>query len=373
MPIPYTLNPNQLLSILKKPFDEYDEGPYFPEDYNLVNNFNINGDPTGDGTNTQVVNVNNNVHLLDYYYTGVIDDYNMNNDDDFDVIDNTLNISVNVDDIREDEMEEEENNNRNNNKKTNQSIVGYTKTVNLDIDLNKAFNWYRENNIESSIGRFELENNEAPEITVNGDYTTTDTNNNNYQEIDSYTPPALMESTEPNTKKTRSLYSNYFRVNVPPPTITEPVTSNGYYKFNGNSLISGTNQDYNLNINVNSSSTSIINISSFTLSSSLSNTYLLKDLNTISGTSLTVDYLYEAVCIYETSTSYVIQFITNQSASAKYLTLPQGTRFLRIKDFSDYLYLKDDNNNTIITIRDNTNKDKNALELNKTNFNLIFY
>jgi hypothetical protein len=167
----------------------------------------------------------------------------MNNDDDFDIIDNTLNLTVDVDDDREDEMEEDE---ENNNKKTNQSMVGYTKTVNLNIDLNKAFNWYREN----YIGKFDLENNEAPEITANGDYTTTDTNNNNYQEIDSYTPPSLMKSTEPNTKKTRSLYSDYFRVNVPPPTITDAIDSNGYYKFNGNSLISGTDQDYNLNIDV---------------------------------------------------------------------------------------------------------------------------
>lgn len=250
LPIPYTLNPNQLLSTLKKPFDEYDEGPYFPEDYNLVNNFNISGDATGDGTNTQVVNVNNNVHLLDYYYTGVIDDYDMSNDDDFDVIDNTLNITVDIDDDREDEMEEEENNNKKNNTKLNQSIVGYAKTVNLNIDLNKAFNWYRENNTESSIGKFDLENNEPPEITANGDYTTTDLNNNNYQEISVYTPPTLSKSIEPNNKKSRSLYSNYFRVNVPLPIITDAIINNGYYKFNGNTLISGTDQDYNINVNI---------------------------------------------------------------------------------------------------------------------------
>jgi hypothetical protein len=175
----------------------------------------------------------------------------MDNDDDFDIIDNTLNITIDVDDDREDEMEEEEeNNNKKNNTKTDQSIVGYAKTINLNIDLNKAFNWYKEN----YIGKFDLENNEPPEITANGDYTTTDTNDNNYQEINNYVPPALTRLTEPNTKKTRSLYSNYFKVNVSPPTISSPITSNGYYKFDGNTLIPGTDQDYNIYINIESTS-----------------------------------------------------------------------------------------------------------------------
>ena len=43
----------------------------------------------------------------------------------------------------------------------------------------------------------------------------------------------------------------HYNVNVPPPTVISPVTSNGYYKFDGNTLISGTDQDFNLNINVN--------------------------------------------------------------------------------------------------------------------------
>lgn len=153
----------------------------------------------------------------------------MDNDDDFDIIDHTLNITIDVDDDREDEMEEEENeeegqknNNKKNNTKTDQSIIGYAKTINLNIDLNKAFNWYKEN----YIGKFDLENNEPPEITINGDYTTTDSNNNNYQEINNYTPPTLTRSTEPNTKKTRSLYSNYFKVNVTPHTTTKTITIN---------------------------------------------------------------------------------------------------------------------------------------------------
>lgn len=51
--------------------------------------------------------------------------------------------------------------------------------------------------------------------------------------------------------KTRSVTEYpYFEVEALPPIITTPIENNGYYKFNGNNLISGTNQDYNLNINV---------------------------------------------------------------------------------------------------------------------------
>lgn len=51
--------------------------------------------------------------------------------------------------------------------------------------------------------------------------------------------------------KTRSVTEYpYFEVEALPPTITSPITSNGYYKFDGNTLISGTNQDYNINVNI---------------------------------------------------------------------------------------------------------------------------
>lgn len=52
-----------------------------------------------------------------------------------------------------------------------------------------------------------------------------------------------------------------YEVDVPPPTITEPVTSNGYYKFEGNTLIPGTEQDYNLYINIPITNTTITNLS----------------------------------------------------------------------------------------------------------------
>lgn len=51
--------------------------------------------------------------------------------------------------------------------------------------------------------------------------------------------------------KTRSVTEYpYFEVEALPPTITSPITSNGYYKFDGNTLISGTEQNYNINVNV---------------------------------------------------------------------------------------------------------------------------
>lgn len=51
--------------------------------------------------------------------------------------------------------------------------------------------------------------------------------------------------------KTRSVTEYpYFEVEALPPTIISPITSNGYYKFDGNTLIPGTNQDYNIYINI---------------------------------------------------------------------------------------------------------------------------
>lgn len=53
--------------------------------------------------------------------------------------------------------------------------------------------------------------------------------------------------------KTRSITEYpYFEVEALPPTIISPITSNGYYKFDGNTLIPGTNQDYNIYINIQS-------------------------------------------------------------------------------------------------------------------------
>jgi len=68
----------------------------------------------------------------------------------------------------------------------------------------------------------------------------------------------VMEYVENNTmvkfnSKTRSVTEYpYFEVEALSPTITSPIESNGYYKFNGNNLINGTSSDYNLNVQVSS-------------------------------------------------------------------------------------------------------------------------
>ena len=292
----------------------------------------------------------------------------MDNDDDFDIIDNTLNITVDVDDDREDEMEEDEeeqenNNKKNNNAKTDQSIVGYAKTINLNIDLNKAFNWYKEN----YIGKFDLENNEPPEITANGDYTTTDTNDNNYQEINNYVPPTLTKSIEPNTKKTRSLYSNYFKVNIPPPTIISPITSNGYYKFDGNTLISGTDQDYNLNINVNSISK--INVKAISTELTISTPILLNNMNkTTSSIDVTIPGRGSFIGFNEYSTYWGASYSANLTSSSKSIHLSTNTYYYVFSNNSDLLLLNENNDK----ICEFSSSYEAYNYLYKSTFNLLF-
>lgn len=294
----------------------------------------------------------------------------MDNDDDFDIIDNTLNITVDVDDDREDEMEEDEeeqkNNNKKNNTKTDQSIVGYAKTINLNIDLNKAFNWYKEN----YIGKFDLENNEPPEITANGDYTTTDTNNNNYQEINNYVPPALTRSIEPDNKKTRSLYSNYFKVNVSPPIITNPITYNGYYKFDGNTLISGTDQDYNLNINIPQTTNPKINFKYISFNSS--NNYIIKNLSIAKDIVLPANSSVISI-LYDISTDYYrIYYNYNNSSSSVTKTSNFNRYYIINNNHTPNIYFKDENNNTIYILVNIQNTITNlTFQLFKNVFNLV--
>lgn len=73
-------------------------------------------------------------------------------------------------------------------------------------------------------------------------------NNDGSMEPTEYVEPNLMVKFN---SKTRSITEYpYFEVEALPPTITSPITSNGYYKFDGNTLIPGTDQDYNIYINV---------------------------------------------------------------------------------------------------------------------------
>lgn len=76
----------------------------------------------------------------------------------------------------------------------------------------------------------------------------------------------LAEYVENNTmvrfnSKTRSITEYpYFEVEALPPTITSPIESNGYYKFDGNTLVSGTSSDYNLHIDIPQTISNIVNI-----------------------------------------------------------------------------------------------------------------
>lgn len=75
-------------------------------------------------------------------------------------------------------------------------------------------------------------------------------NNDGSMEPAEYVEPNLMVKFN---SKTRSITEYpYFEVEALPPTITSPITSNGYYKFDGNILIPGTDQDYNIYINIES-------------------------------------------------------------------------------------------------------------------------
>lgn len=131
-----------------------------------------------------------------------------------------------------------------------------------------------------------------------------------------------------------------FNVNVNPPTITSPITSNGYYKFDGNTLISGTNQDYNLNVQVSSTTPRII-------------------INNIS-----IDYL---------DTSYVMKIavngrysITDQTYSYLFLTLYNGYYYLHLilKNSSSVseVVIDNDTGNIMRVFRiSNTSSPKNIL------------
>lgn len=86
-------------------------------------------------------------------------------------------------------------------------------------------------------------------------------NNDGSMEPTEYIEPNLMVKFN---SKTRSVTEYpYFEVEALPPSITSPITSNGYYKFDGNTLISGTNQDYNINVAVNN----VVSINKITVGS----------------------------------------------------------------------------------------------------------
>lgn len=73
-------------------------------------------------------------------------------------------------------------------------------------------------------------------------------NNNNNNNNNSKKLTLLKNQTRDNI--TSNFILGKLNINIPSPTITSPITSNGYYKFDGNTLIPGTDQDYNIYINI---------------------------------------------------------------------------------------------------------------------------
>ena len=89
-------------------------------------------------------------------------------------------------------------------------------------------------------------------VTVNSGNTKrlkmVNDNNDGSMEIADYVENRAMVKFDSKTKSVTEY--PYFEVEALPPTISSPITSNGYYKFDGNTLISGTSSDYNLNVSV---------------------------------------------------------------------------------------------------------------------------
>lgn len=110
-----------------------------------------------------------------------------------------------------------------------------------------------------------------------------------------------------------------FNVNVNPPTIASPITSNGYYKFDGNTLISGTNQDYNLNVQV--SSTPIIIINNISIQD-LDTNYVTKVA--INGTFSIPDQIYAYLFLTLYNGYYYFKLYTKSTSSSVNITNNSG-------------------------------------------------
>lgn len=90
--------------------------------------------------------------------------------------------------------------------------------------------------------------------------------------------------------KTRSVTEYpYFEVEALPPTISSPITSNGYYKFDENKLIPGTNLDYNIRVNISTEKPTI----KYLGVSEINNSYYI-EINLNSFTRSTGNYNYYA-------------------------------------------------------------------------------
>ena len=169
-------------------------------------------------------------------------------------------------------------------------------------------------------------------------------------------------------------------IDIPPPTITNPITSNGYYKFDGNNnLINGTSSDYNLNINVQNNkfyiTSIIVGTNNENIASSNTNwTYYTNYSNQTFSTGT------EVITIYKNTTdnNYVIKLyhnINNNSISIF------GKTWVFTKDTDTYysaLRFIDENNNFLFSMMDDNsseisisyNNDSNQTVLNSNIFSL---
>lgn len=159
-----------------------------------------------------------------------------------------------------------------------------------------------------------------------------------------------------------------FNVNIDPPTITSPVTSNGYYKFDGNTLNPGTSSDYNLNVSVTTNPK--INFKYISISGSTN--YVIKDLSiatdiVLPGNSSAISIFYDISSQY-----YRINYNYNNKSSSVTKSSSYSRYYIIINDYASQIVFKDENGNIIYRLHNITYDTLNlSLELYKTNFNLV--
>lgn len=163
-----------------------------------------------------------------------------------------------------------------------------------------------------------------------------------------------------------------FDINIPPPTITEPVTLNGYYKFNGNSLISGTNQDYNLNIAVpqnqiiiSITSIKITNFSTSITTNSDNWTFYINDNNLIPTNNGE-----DIIIITKNSNSYDINYWKDYS-STQSISIPSNSwvYYHNITSSNKSIVFYDENDNKIFKLTDISDTAPQNININSNIFN----
>lgn len=161
----------------------------------------------------------------------------------------------------------------------------------------------------------------------------------------------------------------YFEIEGVAPSITTPVTSNGYYKFDGNTLISGTNQDYNINVEVNNS-LSINKITVGSANNDISNnngwTYY-SNSTTITISPNDPSYL-DIIIRKKTDNTYFIELISGVKSSTNVLISSNSWVFHRTGIATVIRFWKD--NQMICALGENNgSNEKYVMYLSQTFFN----